>query len=266
MAKIIGELGRTSAGEAINKLRRNFLISASAISVLALITGFTLCLALQPRGLTFFVLVAEIALLGVAAFLIDRRITRAINAQEQERLEWRKNALSKATVGFVLEALTDGYIIFNDLSTLSSRIDHIVIGPPGIFMIETKNWRGTIRPDGQGELLCNGKSTGQCEVKNLLTSIASLREKINILTHRDDFIQGILAFPLARVEAHWGTSRNVHCLTDDRLLEYIEQYRFARRLKKEEIDLVEKAIQALVGMESSFDPADGGLTILPIPK
>ena len=146
--------------------------------MLALITGFTLCLALQPRGMTSFVLVAEIALLGVARFPgLNRRITRAINAQEQERLEWRKNALGKATVGFVLEALTDGYIIFNDLSTLSSRIDHIVIGPTGIFMIETKNWRGTIRPDGQGELLCNGKSTGQCEVKNLLASIASLTRK-----------------------------------------------------------------------------------------
>ena len=210
MAKIIGELGRTAASKAVGHLRRMFLVSALSLSLLALITGFCLYLTFPAHRLPAYVLVAEIAFFGIAAFWTDRWITRSIIGQEQERLLWRKNALGKATVGFVLEALPDGYIVFNDLVTLSGRIDHVVIGPTGIFMIETKNWRGTIRPDGRGELLCNGKSTGECEVKNLLVSISSLREKINILTHRDDFIQGMLAFPLARVEARWGTSRNVH--------------------------------------------------------
>ena len=266
MAKIIGELGRTAAAKAIRDFRRMFLASAMGMALLALFTGITLCLSFPPHRLPVFVFILVIALFGAAAWWTDRWTTSAIASHEQERLHWRKEALGKATVAFILEALPDGFIVFNDLPTLSGQVDHVVIGPTGIFVIETKNWRGTVRPDGQGELLCNGKSTGLPEVKDLLESINSLREKINVFTHRDDFVQGILAFPLARVEARWGTTRNVHCLTDDRLLDYIEKYRFARRLKNNEIELIEKAVHALAGLESGFDPAEGGLTIIPVSK
>jgi hypothetical protein len=266
MAKIIGELGQIRAAKAVKSLRRMFLASTLGMALLALIAGFSLATALFSHRFAPWLLVVELGFLGIGAYWIDRWATRSLGLHEQERLRWRKDALGKATVSFVLEALPDDYIVFNDFCSHSNRVDHIVIGPSGIFVLDTKNWRGTITPDGRGEVLCDGKFTGQYEVKELLTTIQSLREKINILTHRDDFIQGILAFPLARVEARWGTSRNVHCLTDDRLLDYIEKYQFSRRLKQSEVELIEKAFQAIAGMESGFDPADGALIILPLSK
>lgn len=47
-----------------------------------------------------------------------------------------------------LMRLPDGYTIFNDVYILengkSSQIDHVVLSPHGIFVIETKNYRGWI--------------------------------------------------------------------------------------------------------------------------
>jgi hypothetical protein len=266
MAKIIGESGRSVEKQTIQCFRRMFLISLSGIGLMSLVVGYVLCLSFRDRLVPIWLGLGEAAFLALAGWWIDRWVTRNINRNEHERAKWQKGTLGEATVGLILEGLPDNYVVFNDPGKRRGNIDHIVIGPTGIFVIDTKNWRGAITPDGQGELLCNGKSTGQGEVKNLLRSIMSIRGKINVLTHRDDFIQGMIAFPLSRVEARWGTTRNVHCVTDERILDYIQRYNFSQRLKKEEIDLIEKAFHALAGMGRGMDPAEGGLTVLPVSK
>lgn len=46
---------------------------------------------------------------------------------------------------FLDEKLPPDYYIFNDIKTGNGNIDHIVIGPNGIFIIETKNYSGCVR-------------------------------------------------------------------------------------------------------------------------
>jgi len=266
MAKIIGEPGRLAARQAVKKIKQMFLASSLSIGSMALLAGFSLCLALQAHLLPWQVAFAEIVMFGIIAYWVCQWISRSINHYDQERIRWRKAALGESAVGVILESLPDDCVVFNDLRTVSGNIDHVVIAPTGIFVIDTRNWRGVVTPDGRGELLCNGKTSGRNEVKKLLLSITSLREKINLLTRREDFIQGILAFPLARVEARWGATRNAHCLTDEGIPDYIRKYNFSCRLKKGEIELIEKAFHALSGLESGFDPAEGGLTMLPVSK
>ncbi len=49
------------------------------------------------------------------------------------------------------EELDDSYLILNDVSVRYERqkaqVDHLVIGPKGIFVLETKNWSGHIEGD-----------------------------------------------------------------------------------------------------------------------
>jgi len=49
-----------------------------------------------------------------------------------------------------LSCLSDDYYLINDvkLPNLRGNIDHILLGPNGIFVIETKNYSGTIECDG----------------------------------------------------------------------------------------------------------------------
>ena len=266
MAKIIGESGRAVEKQMLVIFQHMFITSLAGIGLMSLGIGYAACLSFHDRLIPPWLAAGGIALLIGAGAWTCRRVLRNVNRNERERARLRKGTLGEAAVGLILEGLPDSYTVFNDTGRRGGNIDHVVIGPTGIFVIDTKNWRGAVTPDGQGELLCNGKSTSRCEVASLLRSIISLRGKINVLTHREDFIQGIIAFPLARVEARWGTTRNVHCVTDDKILDYIQHYNFSRRLKVEEIELLEKAFHAVAGMGKGLDPAEGGLTTLPAAK
>ena len=57
---------------------------------------------------------------------------------------WNKGIIGESIVADYLNQLSDDYYIFNDVKFPGSygNLDHIVIGPNGIFVIETKNYKG----------------------------------------------------------------------------------------------------------------------------
>lgn len=75
-----------------------------------------------------------------------------------------RGALAEERVAARLGSLPEGYQGFHDLDFNGFNIDHVVVGPGGIFLIETKSHRGRITSDGEN-LLLNGKAP----VKNFLT-------------------------------------------------------------------------------------------------
>lgn len=75
------------------------------------------------------------------------------NLNEIKRSNTYKGALGELKVIQNLHELSDDYYLFNDLhlelkdyikfngsSLKSAQIDHLVVGPTGVFVIETKNW------------------------------------------------------------------------------------------------------------------------------
>jgi hypothetical protein len=62
---------------------------------------------------------------------------------------WLRGAEGERQVGAALAELTaDGWMAIHDVSLGRGNVDHIVIGPGGIFTIETKSHRGNIPIDG----------------------------------------------------------------------------------------------------------------------
>lgn len=63
---------------------------------------------------------------------------------------WIKGDEGEKIVSLYLEDLPRGYFIFNDVNIPNGKgnIDHIVIGPTGIFLIETKNYSGFFKIHG----------------------------------------------------------------------------------------------------------------------
>jgi hypothetical protein len=55
-------------------------------------------------------------------------------------------------IAAAVDRLSKKFVVFHDFNVARGNFDHLVIGPSGIFAVETKNFRGTITADGQGEL------------------------------------------------------------------------------------------------------------------
>ena len=53
--------------------------------------------------------------------------------------------IGEKVVADSLDTLPQDYFVFNDVNLPKSQgnIDHVVVGPNGIFVIETKNYRGS---------------------------------------------------------------------------------------------------------------------------
>jgi hypothetical protein len=81
-----------------------------------------------------------------AVFLLGRVLPRMTTAA------WSIGAEGEeATASYLDHLAADGYVVMHDLrrSMSTANIDHVVIGPTGVFVIETKNIKGTLRIDGE---------------------------------------------------------------------------------------------------------------------
>jgi hypothetical protein len=104
--------------------------------------GLTAALLAARAGLARAVLVA---LLGMAvAALAGWRLR--FRPSEQVRA-WQRGAHGERRTARLLDRLTrDGYVVLHDLAVPGSpaNLDHLVIGPSGVFVIDSKQWTGSI--------------------------------------------------------------------------------------------------------------------------
>jgi hypothetical protein len=77
-----------------------------------------------------------------------------------ETQAWQRGAAGERHVARLLEPLVQqGWGVSHDLCVPGSKanIDHVVIGPPGVFVIDTKHYRGRLRHSHDG-LLWHGRT------------------------------------------------------------------------------------------------------------
>jgi hypothetical protein len=92
---------------------------------------------------------AGLAGLAVAA-LVGWRLR--FRPSEQART-WQRGAHGERHTARLLDRLTrDGYVVFHDLAVPGSpaNVDHLVIGPSGVFVIDSKQWSGSVHQGADG--------------------------------------------------------------------------------------------------------------------
>lgn len=67
-----------------------------------------------------------------------------------------KGARGEEKVSGILRTLPDAYHVFNDFTVGRNHIDHVVVGPCGVFAVETKFWSGKITVE-EGHVLLDGQ-------------------------------------------------------------------------------------------------------------
>jgi hypothetical protein len=90
-------------------------------------------------------------LLGLAvAALVGWRLR--FRPSEQAR-SWQRGAHGERGTARLLDRLTrEGYVVFHDLAVPGSpaNVDHLVIGRTGLFVIDSKQWTGSVHQSGDG--------------------------------------------------------------------------------------------------------------------
>lgn len=66
-----------------------------------------------------------------------------------------KGARGEERVAGILAALPSEYHVFHDYEAGRYHVDHVVVGPTGVFCVETKNWSGEVTVE-EGNVLVNG--------------------------------------------------------------------------------------------------------------
>src|SRR6266508_1185994 len=88
-------------------------------------------------------------LVGLAvAALVGWRLR--FRPSEQART-WQRGAHGERRTARLLDRLTrDGYVVFHDLAVPDSpaNVDHLAIGPTGVFVIDSKQWTGSVHGGG----------------------------------------------------------------------------------------------------------------------
>jgi len=133
MAEIHGSAGLTTC------FKGDQLMSQAIIPMLSmgLLTYF---LFRSGSSLTQPVRVSVVCL----AALLGYRCIHDVFLLEAAAGQYYGGAVGERDVGRVLSRLPFGFHVFNGIRFPSGDVDHVVVGPTGVFSIETKNYSGTI--------------------------------------------------------------------------------------------------------------------------
>ena len=229
--------------EASRKNFRYFLILLVAIAVIAHLAGFTAGLAITSPVISYIPLTLLLALLWVA----QRRVARILDDLQDAAIAFRKGANGVTLTADALTHLPDTFTVFHNVShpSFSGSIDHIVVGPTGIFALEVKDWRGMVALSGPGALTVDGKHDQTPAVKTTLALAQDLKLKIEALSGIDSFVQAVMVFPHASVHILPGTRSNLTVQRLDRLVEYIEKPVSSRQLTSQQVATVACDLQEL---------------------
>ena len=178
---------------------------------------------------------------------------------DRERTNFARGADGENSVATILEGFPDEFRVINDLTTPCGNLDHVVVGPTGVFCLDAKNWRGVVCADGKGELLCNGNPLDQPFVRQFVARVMGIKDRVKTLAPGlDPFFKTVFVFTSARVDANWGTTGNLHCIRDDQLFKYIVEDKMGNGLTKEEVSTIAQAFHALAHMDTDFtEKAEG---------
>ncbi len=252
MAQVLTESGRYATQEAVRRRRKFVIAVLLVIATLGIMQGLAVGLSVTLQSVSTWISVLSGFALVLGIWGIVRWAFPKMDALEIDFTRARRKSVSEAAVAMELASFPDTYRIINDVRTPAGRFDHVVVGPSGVFVLKTQDWRGIVAGDGTGELICNGQPLDQPHVWHFIGQLMDLRQQVKtLIPDLYPYFQGVFVFTAARLEAGLGTTRTIHCVRDEQLRRYIVERRRVVELEPEEIETIAKAFLALEKMEPS---------------
>jgi len=229
---------RRTAGQyaraTVLRLRLRTLVTLGALAVATALLGKTF-------GLHSFLFIAsEIALLA-SMFVISRFVLPLVERRD-------RGATGEEQVGGLLDAMCeDRWLVIHDASLGRGNVDHILIGPPGIFTIETKSHPGPVRVSR-----IHGDTLGQAQAQ---------RRAIERVTELE--VEPLVVYSRAWVDRPMARRRGVRVLPARMLVGYLRKRQ--RTLSRAEIESAHELIAKAL-FEHHQQARAGGARVVPIQR
>jgi hypothetical protein len=244
MPKFIGAAGdfhkERSINRRLNAIIALFMAFAAALFCVGMAFGFYIGRGSLWSSLWIY---AAIALIVPGFFVLKKLFDKQIRLARAEE----DGADGEREFIKFLHNLPDTYTVFSDLDFADSygNIDHLIIGPNGVFAIDVKNWRGTVAPDGKGELLLNDRPPDKPQIRRFTRRVMDLKDRLKALAKLDPYVQCVFAFMRTHVKAKWGATGAVHCIRADQIADYIAKFHTNKPIPPADLAQIVKAVQAL---------------------
>ncbi|MDR1992442.1 MAG: NERD domain-containing protein [Nitrososphaerota archaeon] len=142
--------------------------------------------------------------------------------------------------------LSDDYYLINDLYLREGGgdIDHVVLAPGGIFVLETKNWSGNIAVSGdvwQRRGKRNFNSSPSRQVKRNVQKMQRILAGLSVLRSGEIWVEGIVVLTNRYASVHLNGS-SVSVLKVQQLSSYIMSRGSSRRFSREQLEAIGREI------------------------
>lgn len=221
-----------------NSIYRSFAIPAYVLMTGLILIGARAVLAIfsstfNQRGSAFFWLTIFFLYLLIFYFIVSA-LGKGIKRNDAS---YGIGSLAEEIVATKLAALGDSYHVIHDISKglKKGNIDHIVVGPTGVFAIETKAnknfmyfYKDNIR---------NNTELGEKFVKQAARNAYWVHEQVKSALGMDRFVNGLVVRPFNKDLKIDMYCRSGVCVMDgDSVYDYIKNFKAS--LGKKEIDSI----------------------------
>lgn len=153
---------------------------------------------------------------GESAYDVARRQREKAARLQRSAELWERGAEGEVEVARALESLPEGWVVLHDLAWPGrprANLDHVVIGPGGVFVVDAKNWSGRVEVRDQ-VLLQNGRRR-----EPTVASAAEAAIAVQALLPVPNLCMGVLCF--VRDEPLTGWARDVMVCSTTNLVEML---------------------------------------------
>jgi hypothetical protein len=190
-------------------------------------------------------IVASIAVCALFAMFILawRRIERYLDKTALERLRYLRGGQAEGLVAWILEDLDDDWHIFNSIKLeKDSDIDHVVIGPGGVFCISTKSQRGVFCGTRDG-LLHNDQPSpfARDALRQTMDLVDWFKQAMR---SNIPYVQGVLAVPLGFTKAD-ACDGKVWLVHQENLISRLAPKKAQRKLDQQQITRTVKVLEMI---------------------
>lgn len=217
MAKLHNYAGQSHKATYLRFYNRSFNLMAWSFFALGTVFGLFLA-TIRYTLAAILILVTGL----IIVWLIKRCVPRW-EAISRERVRYLRGGQAEGLVAWLLLDLPDGWHLFNNLMIRPDQdLDHVTVGPGGVFAISSKSCRGLLSVGRGGLLHLNDEPTdfGEDTVRQAMRLRDLLAEKLG--GPPIPYVNAVLAVPLAYTRVV-NPVRNVTVLHQGDLTDAIER-------------------------------------------